>query len=207
MQSQDEKTLWQERWQQGQTGWDQGGPHPGLALLVTHARREGALPDHGRFFSAGCGSAHSEAELARQGYRVKAVDVSALAIAKAMELYGDCAGLELSQTDLFQIEESEIKAYDAIFDRAMLCALAPENRPAYIEAMTVRLRAGGLFCAILFRTVKVQFHPPYPVDEQEVWRLLSEDFVLCYAAALPGTPVPAAIKEEWICVWRLRGAR
>jgi len=206
VQSQDEKNLWQERWQKGQTGWDQGGAHPGLRLLIAHARREGALPEQARFYSAGCGSAHSEAELARQGYRVKAVDVSPSAIKKAKELYGDRTGLELSHSDLFRIEECDIKSYDAIYDRAMLCALAPENRPAYIEAMKARLGAGGLFCAILFRAVKVQFHPPYPVDEQEVWRLLSKDFVLCYAATLPGTPVPAGIKEEWICIWRLRGA-
>ncbi len=206
MQSLEEKTLWQERWQSGHSGWDQGEAHPGLSLLIEHARREGALPKGGKFFSAGCGRAHSEAVLADWAYDVTAIDLSPTAIAEAEAIYGKRPGLVLKVADLFQLEPLEAKGYDAIFDRAMLCALAPETRAPYIEAMKARLKDKGLFCAILFRTVHSHSHPPYAIDEAEAFRLLAQDFVLCYAAALPGIPVPAAVKGEWICIWRLRGA-
>ncbi|MBC7660616.1 MAG: methyltransferase domain-containing protein [Chitinophagaceae bacterium] len=206
MQSQEEKLLWQERWHKGQTGWDQGAAHPGLPLLVLHAHREGGLPDRAAFFSAGCGRAHNEAQLARLGHTVRALDLSEEAIAEARKIYGDCQGLELTIGDLFQIETGEAKAYDAIFDRAMLCALPPDARAVYLDAMRDRLKEGGLFCAILFRFVETKSNPPYSINEAEALALFGNDFVLCYAGSLPATPVPAFIKEEWISVWRLRGA-
>ncbi|RZA14835.1 MAG: methyltransferase domain-containing protein [Proteobacteria bacterium] len=206
VQSQEEKLLWQERWTKGQTGWDQGKAHPGLSLLLEHARREGGLADKGAFYSAGCGRAHSEAALARAGYRVRAVDLSYEAISEASKIYGDLPSLELKVEDLFKIDDAERQSYEAIFDRAMLCALPPEAREDYIAAMKARLKDGGPFCAILFRSLNIDTHPPYPIDETEAWRLLERDFVLAYAGTLPSVPVPAAIKEEWICVWRLRGA-
>ncbi|RYZ53357.1 MAG: methyltransferase domain-containing protein [Proteobacteria bacterium] len=205
MQSPEEKSLWQKRWQKGQTGWDQGGAHPALLQLIQHAKREAALPEAARFFSAGCGAAHSEAVLAEWGHEVRAIDLSEEAIAAAKQMYGKVAGLELVKSDLFEIEDRELAAYDAIYDRAMLCALPAELRPDYIEAMKKRLKKGGLFCGILFRLVDVEKGPPFAVDEAEAYRVLHRDFVLCYAAAIPAAPVPAVVREEWICVWRLRG--
>ncbi|MBC7532239.1 MAG: methyltransferase domain-containing protein [Oligoflexus sp.] len=206
MQSQEEKKLWQERWQKGMTGWDQGAPHPSLFAVVEHAKLEGGLPGDARFFSAGCGRAHSEAALAEWGYHVRAIDLSEEAIREAQSIYGKLPNLELKVADLFQLETTEAKSYDAIYDRAMLCALPPESRRLYIDAMKARLKDLGLFCCILFRDLHTLSHPPYAVDEAEAFRLLGKDFVLCYAAAVPAAPIPAAVKEEWISIWRVRGA-
>lgn len=206
MQSQEEKKLWQERWQMGATAWDQGGPHPGLFALVEHAKREGGLPPEAAFFSAGCGRGHCEAALAEWGYHVRAVDLSEAAIREARTLYGKRPRLDLKIADLFQLETGEAKHYDAIFDRAMLCALAPDSQEAYVEAVKARLKDLGLFCCILFRHLQTTSHPPYAIDEEAALRLLGKDFVLCYAAAIPPAPTPAVVKEEWISIWRLRGA-
>ncbi len=206
MQSQDEKKLWQQRWHKGTTGWDQGGPHPALFALVEHAQREGGLPSDASIFSAGCGRAHSEAALAEWGYRVRAIDLSEEAIAEARAIYAKVPNLELKTADLFQLEPGEAQSYDAIYDRAMLCALPPESRTLYVDAMKARLKDLGLFCCILFRDLDTTFHPPYAIDEAEAFRVLGKDFVLCYAAAIPAAPVPAVVKEEWISIWRLRGA-
>lgn len=205
MQELSEKQAWQDRWEQGLTGWDQGEAHPALAQLITHARREGGLADGAQIYSAGAGRAHSEAAWARVGYRVRAVDLSHEAIDQAQKIYGSIPTLELCVGDLFDIAAAERGAFDAIYDRAMLCALAPELRPAYIEAMKARLKVGGLFCAILFRAVSHESPPPYPVDESEAMRVLGADFKLCFAAAIPPAPKPPVVKEEWICIWRLRG--
>lgn len=205
MQDRDEKSAWQERWQKGRTGWDQGGPHPSLSRLIAHAEREGGLKPEARIYSAGAGRAHSEAALADRGYRVRAVDLSSDAIEWAKTHYADITSLELKTSDIFEIPDEEREAFDAIYDRAMLCALSPDVRPSYVSAMKARLKVGGLFCGILFRAVEVEKSPPYPVDEVEAMRLFHPDFQLCYAAAVPAAPEPQAIKEEWICVWRKKG--
>jgi hypothetical protein len=205
VQDREEKTAWQDRWQKGRTGWDQGGPHPALSLLVEHARREGGLREGARFYSPGSGRAHSEAALATQGYRVDAIDLSPLAIAQARSDYGHLPNLDLRVGDIFDIAEKEREVYDAVFDRAMLCALPPQVRSSYVEAMRSRLKAGGLFCGILFRSVEALSPPPYAVDEAEAMRLFANSFQLCFARAILPAPQPAAVKDEWICVWRKRG--
>ena len=205
MQELSEKQAWQDRWHKGLTGWDQGEAHPSLPKLIAHARREGGLVDGARFYSAGAGRAHSEAALAQAGYPVRAVELSREAIEEARDVYGSLPNLELLVGDLFDIPESERKAFDAVYDRAMLCALAPGARPGYIEAMKARLKDSGLFCAILFRQLTNEQGPPYPVDEAEAMRVLGKDFHLCFAAAIAPAPRPAVVIEEWICIWRLRG--
>lgn len=204
MQDLSEKLAWQERWSSGRTGWDQGGAHPSLGLLISHAKREGGLPDGGRFYSAGAGRAHSEAVLAQAGYQVRAIDLSAEAVDWARNAYASATGLELRIGDFFDIKEDERESFDAVYDRAMLCALGPGVREAYLASMKDRLKPGGLFCGILFRSVRGS-HPPYPVDEAEAMRLFHKDFQLCFASAIPAAPEPVGILEEWICVWRKRG--
>ncbi|RZA24413.1 MAG: methyltransferase domain-containing protein [Proteobacteria bacterium] len=205
VQDREEKSAWQERWQKGRTAWDQGRPHPSLSLLVEHARREGGLVDGARFYSAGAGRAHSEAALAAQGFQVDAVDLSPEAIAIAQGDYGHLTNLNLRAADIFDIPDEERGVYDAVYDRAMLCALSPDVQPSYVEVMTARLKVGGLFCGILFRSVEIASPPPYPVDEAEAMKLFAENFQLCFARAIPLSPQHPAIKEEWICVWRRRG--
>ncbi len=202
MQDSSEKKAWQARWDKGLTGWDQGEAHPSLSKLLYHAAREGALRDQARIYSAGAGRAHSEAAMAQLGYTVRAVDISEAAVESARSLYGQIATLELKQGDFNTIEADEKEAFDAIYDRAMLCALGPEIRLSYIQAMKERLKVGGLFCGILFRRVEVEKSPPYPIDEKEAFRVLGQDFDLVFAAAIPAAPKPAVVKEEWISIWR-----
>lgn len=205
MQELSEKLAWQERWSSGRTGWDQGGAHPALRLLISHAKREGGLPEAASFYSAGAGRAHSEAVLAQVGYQVRAVDLSREAIDWARNAYSSVGGLELRVGDFFDIPDDERESFDAVYDRAMLCAVGPDVRPSYVKSMRDRLKPGGLFCGILFRKVKGESFPPYPVDEAEAMRLFAADFQLCFASAVPAAPQPAAILEEWICIWRKRG--
>ncbi len=202
MQDSSEKKAWQQRWDAGLTGWDQGEAHPSLAKLLKHATREGSLPEGARIYSAGAGRAHSEAALARLGYVVKAVDLSDSAIQAAKSLYGEISGLHLAVGDFNDIPEDELASFDAIYDRAMLCALGPGIRLSYIEAMKKRLKPGGLFCSILFRRVEVEKSPPYAIDEKEAYRVLGGDFELVFAVAIPAAPKPAVVKEEWISIWR-----
>ena len=202
MQSQEEKERWRARWREGQTGWDQGGAHPALLRLMEHAEREGAMARGSLIFSAGCGRAHNEAKLASLGYHVTATDLSAEGITAAQGLYGQLEGLTLRVEDVFQIPEGEASRYDAVFDRAMLCALGPDQRPLYVKAVHDRLRSGGLFCGILFRDVSREKGPPFAVDELDAWALFHKQFTLVTAAVLKETPTTDTILEEWICIWR-----
>ncbi|MCX6130353.1 MAG: methyltransferase domain-containing protein [Proteobacteria bacterium] len=195
---------WRERWIEGRTAWDQGQEHPAMTDLLQHAQREAGLKPGSQIFSAGCGRAHNEAWLARQGYQVEAIDVVPEAIAAARLLYADVPKLRLAVQDVFSLETPNL-AFDAVFDRAMLCALQPEHRLAYLEKLSACLRPGGLFMSILFRAVKGPSGPPFAVNEFDAMHLLSPYFDLCFASPAPPLSEPQNVLEEWLCIWSKRG--
>lgn len=194
---------WRERWLVGRTGWDQGRAHGEIGRLLQHATLEGRLPAGARIFSAGCGRAHNEAWLAGHGYQVDAVDAVPEAIEGAQALYGNLPHLSLQVADVFATP-APAQPYDAIFDRAMLCALQPQHRPAYIQKISEKLRPGGLVMAILFRRTRSPEGPPFSVNEDEAWQLFGVQFDLCHASSCPPPPNPQNVLEEWLCIWRKR---
>lgn len=199
----DANSPWRERWREGRTGWDQGGPSAAMEQLLFHSRREGGLQAGAKIFSAGCGRAHNEAWLAQRGFQVEAVDVADEAIVAASQLYAAVEGLTLTVQDIF-IGNSSHYSCDAVFDRAMLCALAPDQRAAYRDHLVSLLRPGGIIMAILFRKVKSPEGPPFAIDEAEAFRLLGADFDLCFASASPAPIEPRQVLDEWLCIWRKR---
>jgi SAM-dependent methyltransferase len=199
---------WKERWLTGRTGWDQGRPHEEMGRLLQHAALEGRLPNGARIYSAGCGRAHNEAWLAGQGYQVDAVDAVAEAIEGARVLYGNVPHLRLEVADVFLAEnkgaDASLSLYDAVFDRAMLCALQPSHRATYVQKISGKLKPGGLFMSILFRRTRSPEGPPFAVNEVEARELLAAQFDLCHASSCPPPPNPHHVLEEWLCIWRKR---
>jgi SAM-dependent methyltransferase len=194
---------WRERWLIGRTGWDQGQAHGEMGRLLEHASLEGRLPTGARIFSAGCGRAHNEAWLAGHGYSVDAVDAVPEAIEGARALYSELHSLHLEVADVFATA-APTQPYAAVFDRAMLCALQPQHRAAYVQKISEKLEEGGLVMAILFRLTRSPDGPPFSVNEDEARELFAPRFDLVHASSCPPPPNPHNVLEEWLCIWRKR---
>lgn len=199
------KNAWAERWQAKRTGWDQGQAHPYLEQLITMAHDQGQLPAHARIFEPGCGRAHNAMQLVRVGYAVKAVDFVPEAIEEAKKLYSHPC-LELAVEDVMKVPAEDKAGFDAIFDRAMLCALGAEMRPVYLKACAERLKPGGLFMGIIFGELDSSFAggPPFALSIGELLNLLKEDFTICDAVTVPAAPNPPVVREEILIVARRR---
>ncbi len=194
---------WRERWLIGRTGWDQGQAHGAMRRLLEHASLEGRLPTGARIFSAGCGRAHNEAWLAGHGYSVDAVDAVPEAIEGARALYSEVPHLHLDVADVFAMA-APTQLYDAVFDRAMLCALQPQHRAAYVQKVSEKLQEGGLVMAILFRATRSPDGPPFSGNEDAARELFAPRFDLVHASSCPPPPNPHNVLEEWLCIWRKR---
>lgn len=199
------RDAWAERWQAKRTGWDQGQAHPHLQHLMAMAREQGQLPDDARIFEPGCGRAHNAMQLVRVGYAVKAIDFVPEAIDEARKLYSD-AKLELVVEDVMKVPATDKAAFNAVFDRAMLCALPAESRPAYLKACAERLKSGGLFMGIIFGELDADFAggPPFAISIGELFDLLKEDFTICDAVTVPAVPNPPVVREEILIIARRR---
>ena len=203
--------FWQGRWQSGQTGWDQGSAHPLLATLVARALDAGALAERGaeatRILEPGAGRAHNGAALAAMGYQVTSFDGVAAAIDGAKALYADRPNLTLAVADALLEKPEWHGAFDAVFDRAMLCALPPESRRAYAAAAFAHLKAGGYFLSILFSKVvhdDGRLGPPFQVTMTELSHVMAPYFAVVTAAEFPVTVDNDRIKEETIVVMKRR---
>lgn len=197
---------WEQRWQEGRTGWDLGMAHPLMPFLLERARREGGLANTASVFVPGCGRAHEAAFMAQLGYQAFGLDVSPTAIEQATAQYGHLENLRLFQADILSDPSHDynlsISNVSAIVDRAMLCALPPAQRCRYLEFCTRWLPPGGLFMGILFAEVNLMADagPPFALDEQQLSDLFKDNFSLV-CLERHRAQAPAAIKQEWLCIW------
>jgi SAM-dependent methyltransferase len=204
----DNRAFWQGRWQAGQTGWDLGGPHPALASLIEEARDYGLIPESPagvRVLEPGCGRAHNGAALAAAGFTVTALDAVDEAIAAARELYGERPGLTLEVGDALAVRDEWRGRFDVVFDRAMLCAIAPAQRRAYVQACFAHLRPGGVLLSLPFIETSLgegRSGPPFAIPMPELARLTAGGFAL--VTAEERRVDDGRIVRELAAVWRRR---
>lgn len=193
---------WQRRWRDDDTPWNLQGPHPEMETLWERLHLEAGFKGAGAYVP-GCGHGHDAAFLAKQGLTTKAVDFVPEAITAAQSIYENAVGLSFAVEDALQ--RRELGIYDLVYDRAMLCALQPENRLPYVESMHYRLKSDGLLAGFIFAEVDLppgQEGPPFGFTDRALTELLSSKFdPVCWErvhSAMPGS----SIKSEWLVIWR-----
>lgn len=202
-----EPDFWQARWRSGETRWDLGRAYPGLGELLEAARRHGLLPEGGRILEPGAGRAHTGAALARAGFQVVAFDVVPEAIAAARALYGEEDRLELVVADALSGPPAWRGAFDAVFDRAMMCALPESKRRVYARALFDYLTPRGvlLSAVVAARRENPTGGPPFAVSKAALDDMLRPGFE-CLHSRLETLPASEDAKaaSELLSVWRRR---
>ncbi|TLS75616.1 methyltransferase domain-containing protein [Mariprofundus erugo] len=147
---------WEGRYQRGETGWDRGGASAALTHLLKY------LEPGAHIVIPGCGRGHEVVELARQGYRVTAIDVAPSAIAHLQQQLEQAdLHAELITGDLFDVRPDQ--PFDAVYEQTCLCAIAPSQRDAYASWLHQGLSDGGLLFALFMQT-GCAGGPPYHCD-------------------------------------------
>nr|AGS49369.1 methyltransferase [uncultured bacterium esnapd4]QEO74955.1 hypothetical protein [uncultured bacterium] len=104
----------------------------------------GLIPP-GRALDVGCGPGRNAIHLARNGFQVDAVDISATAIAWALER-GQDLDIRFRHGDAFTTEGS----YDLIYDSGCFHHLPPHRRISYLGLLDRALKPGGHFALTCF---------------------------------------------------------
>lgn len=194
---------WIQRWQKKETPWDLGQAHPEVEALVLRAQEVAGFAEEGLFWVPGCGRGHEAYLLSQIGYEVRAVDIAEEAVKEA-RLQGGNSRLSYSVADVLcpRAASEEALSYAAIFDRAMLCAFEPEQRPFYVASCHERLKEGGLFMGILFSQVNSHKHPPYAINLDQVLELWSPKFTLVDCVEKPAPYESSVIQREMLLILR-----
>jgi len=179
--------FWRERWQSGQTGFDQAQVNPDLRSLWPQLK----CPPDAAVFVPLCGKSIDMAWLRAQGHTVIGIELSELAVAAFFEEQRisplretlgplqrwHAPGYELYVGDFFALPAAALASVRAVYDRAALIALPAPLRARYARQLSVTLPAG---CRVLLLTLdypqQQMAGPPFAVAEPEVRALFAQDF-------------------------------
>lgn len=139
-----EHDFWAERWRNNQLGFHLSGPNP---HLLAHAAEW--VPTPTRVLVPLCGKTHDLVWLRAQGHEVLGVEFIESAAIAFFEEHGlepavgrigphpalRAPGIDVILDDFFALDAAVTGKFPAIYDRAALAALVPEDRPAYIRKL------------------------------------------------------------------------
>jgi len=186
--------FWDSRFRQNVIPWDAGGVPVALSRFIV--RHEG----RGRVLVPGCGTGYEVRELAQAGFDVTAIDFSEAALDAARRELGPHSHL-VRFADFFGFEGDAVP-FDAIYERAFLCALPRRNWGDWERRTAQLLRPGGLLFGVFFFDSNVK-GPPFGIGAADLEALLSGDFERLEDEPVEDSLPVFAGKERWQ-VWRRR---
>jgi len=194
-----EGSYWDQRWREGDTGWDLSGVSPPLQQYFEQLRDRSIS-----ILIPGCGNAWEAAWLLDNGF----TDITLLDISESLtqRLREKLAGtpIKIITTDFFQHQAR----YDLIIEQTFFCSLDPTLRPAYVDKVHELLNPGGKLAGLLFDRDFLTGpkespegcrpkanHPPYGGHKTEYQQLLGKKLILKTLAASYNSIKPRAGTE------------
>ncbi len=187
-------TNWDQAYQENFTPWDKGLPAPPLAEWLSRNKLTG------RVLVPGCGVGHDVAHLISQGVDAYGLDISPTAIARAKERYSEISERFLL-ADLFTFSGE----FDAVVEHTCLCALPPELRVVYRDAVASLLKPSGLLIGVFFINPEMdpgETGPPFGISMDELTALFAPRFDLI-ESYVPARAFPGREGRECVRVLRL----
>ena len=160
--------YWNERYLQGNTGWDMGQVSPPLQAYfdqLTDKNRSILIP--------GCGNSYEAAYLLEKGFtHISLLDISPVLTDRVRNRLPKTPALRITTGDFFDHRGQ----YDLIIEQTFFCALDPRKRPAYIEQARSLLHPGGRIAGLLFDRTFSPDGPPFGGHRDEYERLFAKHF-------------------------------
>ncbi|MES9851213.1 MAG: thiopurine S-methyltransferase [Candidatus Thiodiazotropha sp. L084R] len=178
---------WLKRWQENNIGWHHVSFNQHL-LNHWHAL---FLPADSLVLAPLCGKSKDMFWLAEQGYRIRGIELSKLAIEQFFSEHNLQPSIQTSECyehwsqgpyellcgDIFDLAQLDNSDIDAVYDRASLIALNPVQREQFVHTL---LQALPKRTKILLVTLEYpqdeMAGPPYSVHEEEVRSLFEHHY-------------------------------
>jgi SAM-dependent methyltransferase len=161
--------FWDTRYRDHVMPWDAGGVPADVRAFADR------LPERARLLVPGCGSGYEVGYLAQRGFDVLAIDFSPEAVELAKRNAGPFAD-RVQHADFFAFDPGP-QRFDAIYERAFLCALPRNIWPAYAVRMAQLLSTGMLLAGFFFYSDAPR-GPPFGTSATELHELLDCVFEL-----------------------------
>ena len=165
-------TDWESRYQAGDMPWEKGEASPGLTdFLATHsglARGTVCVP--------GCGTGHDVRAWASAGFHAFGFDLAPSAIRLAREkTQPDGLTAQFQMADF--LHDQPPQQFDWVFEHTLFCAIDPEQRGDYVQAVLRWLKPGGEFLAVHY-LIPDRDGPPFGTSREELIQRFQPHFTL-----------------------------
>lgn len=161
---------WENQYLTEETPWDKGAPAP--PLLEWIEKNPNTLG--GSILVPGCGSGHDVRSLASKtdSEHIVGLDISPTAVKQAMSIE-PVGGESYLVADLFNLPQEQREAYDWVWEHTCFCAIDPELRDQYVEAVHGALKPDGHLLAVFYLNPYDNEHPrgegpPHGTSEEEL---------------------------------------
>jgi SAM-dependent methyltransferase len=138
---------------------------------------------------------------AQYGFEAVGFDFAPTAIAQARQLAGDLP-IHFEERDIFSLAQDYAGAFDYVLEHTCFCAIAPAQRPAYVQLVYQLLRPAGELIA-LFWAHQRPAGPPFGSTADEIHQLFEPYFRLMDWQH-PKNSVPERRDEEILARWQKR---
>ncbi len=177
-----DESFWKARWAEGKIGFHEGKPNRWLERRVDVLEGDPAAPR--TVLVPLAGKAIDVSWLAARGHRVVACEIVERAVADFFAERGlsaarskrgaferfEAAGVTFLQGDVFALTPEDTGPIDAVYDRAALIALRPEDRARYVATLASLLAPGGRVLLVGFEH-GLPDGPPFDLTDAQVLAL------------------------------------
>lgn len=163
----DDPQSWNARYAEGSDRWTLDAAPPVLERLIASYR------ERRRVLVPGAGHGHDAFAWASAGHEVVALDFAPLAVASMHERMRESGvSFDALEADVTAPPASLRGRIDLVWEQTCLCALQPDDRRPYLEAMATLLRPGGSMVALLWNHGN-EGGPPFDMPPVLVERLVA----------------------------------
>lgn len=184
---------WEELYQKGETTWDKGEPSPGLVDFLAGS----AAPAPGKVLVPGCGTGHDVRAWAGAGFPVTGLDIAPSAIRRAEEKT-KAARLDAQFRLGNFLRDEPVAQFDYLFEHTLFCAIQPDERDVYVQAVRRWLKPSGLYIAV-FYMIDDKDGPPFGTTREELHRRF--DPYLALEKDWVPRSYPNRTGLEWMTLW------
>jgi len=148
-----DKEFWNQRWQNGQTGWDIGYASPAIVNYFNKIQDKDIS-----ILIPGCGNAYEAEALREKGFAdITILDISDEAIARLHKKFQDHDEIKVVCENFF-MHKGE---YNFIIEQTFFCALDPNLRKDYAKKMNELLKPNGKLVGLMFDKKFEKAGPPF----------------------------------------------
>jgi thiopurine S-methyltransferase len=184
-----DKTFWDAKYQQNETGWDIGYASTPIKTYINQLKNKNI-----KILIPGAGNGHEVEYLFKNGFtNITVIDIALQPLKNLQLRLPNFPKENLIHANFFELNN----VYDLILEQTFFCALDPILRETYVDKMYNLLTNNGKLVGLLFDIEFDKQGPPFGGSFNEYYNLFKSKFKIITLEKCYNSIKPRAGKEQF----------